>query len=256
MVHGNCVSIGCYAMGDAAIEEIYTLMGAAFALGVRDVPVHAFPFRFDRIDAARAAGRSALGRVLAGTQVRLRCLRTRPPASGDGRGARPLPRGAALLIEPQRCRRERCGGSRGAPSRVQPGCASIRGGGSRVPGRTAASARRHAGVPVAATADVPVPSAPGRRRTRGRHRACARKIAARRVAGPARLPGHAARHPAPPGPRSLSSTAAVLRKSGPSKPTAGTRYTGENRTAPKRARKAWAAAARWASGSRLEPRLR
>jgi murein L,D-transpeptidase YafK len=51
MVHGNCVSIGCYAMGDAAIEEIYTLMGAAFALGVRDIPVHAFPFRFDRIDA-------------------------------------------------------------------------------------------------------------------------------------------------------------------------------------------------------------
>ena len=52
MVHGNCVSIGCYAMGDTAIEEIYTLMSAAFALGVRDVPVHAFPFRFDRIDAA------------------------------------------------------------------------------------------------------------------------------------------------------------------------------------------------------------
>jgi murein L,D-transpeptidase YafK len=50
MVHGNCVSIGCYAMGDAAIEEIYTLMAAAFAQGQRAVPVHAFPFRFDRPD--------------------------------------------------------------------------------------------------------------------------------------------------------------------------------------------------------------
>lgn len=47
MVHGNCVSIGCYAMGDAAIEEIYTLVAAALAHGQRAVPVHAFPFRMD-----------------------------------------------------------------------------------------------------------------------------------------------------------------------------------------------------------------
>ncbi len=50
MVHGSCVSIGCYAMGDAAIEEIYTLMSMAFDAGAREVPVHAFPFRFDRDD--------------------------------------------------------------------------------------------------------------------------------------------------------------------------------------------------------------
>ena len=47
MVHGNCVSIGCYAMGDAAIEEIYTLMAAALANGQTQVPVHIFPFRMD-----------------------------------------------------------------------------------------------------------------------------------------------------------------------------------------------------------------
>ena len=47
MVHGNCVSIGCYAMGDAAIEEIYTLMAAALANGQAQVPVHIFPFRMD-----------------------------------------------------------------------------------------------------------------------------------------------------------------------------------------------------------------
>jgi murein L,D-transpeptidase YafK len=51
MVHGSCVSIGCYAMGDDAIEEIYTLMSAAFDAGQLQVPVHAFPFRFDRDDA-------------------------------------------------------------------------------------------------------------------------------------------------------------------------------------------------------------
>ena len=35
MVHGNCVSIGCYAMGDAAIEEIYTLVAAAHSWTAR-----------------------------------------------------------------------------------------------------------------------------------------------------------------------------------------------------------------------------
>ena len=47
MVHGNCVSIGCYAMGDAQIEQIYTLVAAALRSGQRRVDVHAFPFRFD-----------------------------------------------------------------------------------------------------------------------------------------------------------------------------------------------------------------
>lgn len=46
MVHGSCVSIGCYAMGDAGIEEIYTLLAGALANGQAAAEVHAFPFRF------------------------------------------------------------------------------------------------------------------------------------------------------------------------------------------------------------------
>jgi murein L,D-transpeptidase YafK len=57
MVHGNCVSIGCYAMGDAAIEEIYTLAAAAFAGGQSAFEVHAFPFRLD--DASLQARRDS-----------------------------------------------------------------------------------------------------------------------------------------------------------------------------------------------------
>ncbi|MBN1570235.1 MAG: murein L,D-transpeptidase [Acidobacteria bacterium] len=45
MVHGDCVSIGCYAMTDAGIEEIYTLADAAFRNGQSDFKVHIFPFR-------------------------------------------------------------------------------------------------------------------------------------------------------------------------------------------------------------------
>ena len=45
MVHGNCVSVGCYAMGDAGIEEIYTLIAAALRAGQGAFDVHIFPFR-------------------------------------------------------------------------------------------------------------------------------------------------------------------------------------------------------------------
>ncbi len=48
MVHGSCVSIGCYAMTDDGIEEIYALVEAALKAGQSKVPVHVFPFRFGR----------------------------------------------------------------------------------------------------------------------------------------------------------------------------------------------------------------
>ena len=44
MVHGDCVSIGCYAMTNAGIEEIYTLADAAFRNGQPFFRVHVFPF--------------------------------------------------------------------------------------------------------------------------------------------------------------------------------------------------------------------
>jgi murein L,D-transpeptidase YafK len=45
MVHGNCVSIGCYAMTDAKIEEIYALVEKALKKGQKSVPVHIYPFK-------------------------------------------------------------------------------------------------------------------------------------------------------------------------------------------------------------------
>ena len=45
MVHGDCVSIGCYAMTDPFIEEIYGMVQGAQKGGQREVPVHIFPFR-------------------------------------------------------------------------------------------------------------------------------------------------------------------------------------------------------------------
>lgn len=56
MVHGDCVSIGCYAMTDQGIEEIYTLMSAAFDGGQPFVRVHIFPFPMTDELLARHAG--------------------------------------------------------------------------------------------------------------------------------------------------------------------------------------------------------
>lgn len=45
MVHGAAVSIGCFAMTDSVIEEIYLIVEAALAKGQTEVPVHIYPFR-------------------------------------------------------------------------------------------------------------------------------------------------------------------------------------------------------------------
>lgn len=45
MVHGGCTSIGCYAMTDYYMDEIYTLADAALARGQAAFDVHIFPFR-------------------------------------------------------------------------------------------------------------------------------------------------------------------------------------------------------------------
>lgn len=55
MVHGDCVSIGCFAMTDAGIEEIYTLADAALTSGQRSFPVHIFPFRMTDANMKRHA---------------------------------------------------------------------------------------------------------------------------------------------------------------------------------------------------------
>lgn len=61
MIHGNCVSAGCFAMTDAGIEEIYTVVHSALASGAAAVPVHIFPFRMTNYNFARHAKNKWLG---------------------------------------------------------------------------------------------------------------------------------------------------------------------------------------------------
>jgi murein L,D-transpeptidase YafK len=55
MVHGGCSSIGCYAMTDPSVDDIYRLVAAALRNGQDEVDVHAFPFRMTDINMARHA---------------------------------------------------------------------------------------------------------------------------------------------------------------------------------------------------------
>ena len=45
MVHGGCASIGCYAMTDPVVDEIWRLVTAALKGGQQRFHVHVFPFR-------------------------------------------------------------------------------------------------------------------------------------------------------------------------------------------------------------------
>jgi murein L,D-transpeptidase YafK len=56
MVHGGCRSVGCYAMTDSAMEEIYGLVDEAFTGGQQKVQLQAFPFRMTAQNLARHAG--------------------------------------------------------------------------------------------------------------------------------------------------------------------------------------------------------
>jgi murein L,D-transpeptidase YafK len=55
MVHGGCKSVGCYAMTDYEMEEIYGLVNEAFKGGQDKIQLGAFPFRMTAQNLARHA---------------------------------------------------------------------------------------------------------------------------------------------------------------------------------------------------------
>jgi len=55
MVHGGQASVGCFAMTDPKVEEIYALAEAALRNGQRFFRVHSFPFRMTDGNLARHA---------------------------------------------------------------------------------------------------------------------------------------------------------------------------------------------------------
>lgn len=61
MVHGGCSSIGCYAITDEGVDEVYALLEAALDNGQDAVDVHVYPFELTAIALAEEAGHSWVG---------------------------------------------------------------------------------------------------------------------------------------------------------------------------------------------------
>jgi murein L,D-transpeptidase YafK len=67
MVHGGCASVGCYAMTDAQITEIWRIVTAALDAGQPAFQVQAYPFRMtrDNLDAYQGHSNDPFWRDLA-----------------------------------------------------------------------------------------------------------------------------------------------------------------------------------------------
>ena len=60
MVHGGCGSVGCFAMTNDQIDEIWRLVTAALGHGQKRFQVQVFPFRMSEENLAKYAGHPAL----------------------------------------------------------------------------------------------------------------------------------------------------------------------------------------------------
>ena len=53
MIHGSCLSAGCYAITDAPMDDIYNAVLGAQANGQTSIPIHIYPFRLTNENLAR-----------------------------------------------------------------------------------------------------------------------------------------------------------------------------------------------------------
>jgi murein L,D-transpeptidase YafK len=63
-IHGNCVSIGCMAMTDDQIKELYLIAVEAKAAGQNRIPVHIFPAKMNQAGMKRLAVEAAQNQSL------------------------------------------------------------------------------------------------------------------------------------------------------------------------------------------------
>ncbi|NMO14313.1 L,D-transpeptidase family protein [Pyxidicoccus fallax] len=91
-VHGDCVSIGCIAIENEPIQELYVMVLDTRAKTKRDVPIHIFPRRLD------AEGLKALERGRPATDPRLAFWRSLQPAYTHFEESRLVP---VTSVEPE-----------------------------------------------------------------------------------------------------------------------------------------------------------
>jgi murein L,D-transpeptidase YafK len=105
-VHGGCKTLGCIAVEDDQIKEIYWLAVEARAVGQRNIPIHIFPARLDHEEMDRLAAIFSRDRRMLQFWENLRpgyefFERTRVPPTMqvDGSGRYQISRASAALLE-------------------------------------------------------------------------------------------------------------------------------------------------------------
>ncbi len=86
LIHGKCASIGCFAIQDENVEEVYDAVRAALHNGQSHIPVLSLPFRFAKIR-SKSRRYNEIERVLDRSSARRHTFRPRP-ASPNGVGLR------------------------------------------------------------------------------------------------------------------------------------------------------------------------
>ena len=61
LIHGGCSSVGCYAMTNAVMKELFGIVEKALRAGQKHVPVHVFPFRMTDANLKRHADSEWIG---------------------------------------------------------------------------------------------------------------------------------------------------------------------------------------------------
>ena len=60
-IHGSCVSVGCIAIQDAPVEEVFLIASQARTSGQEFIPVHVFPVKYDVPNSLEYLTRSLAG---------------------------------------------------------------------------------------------------------------------------------------------------------------------------------------------------
>ena len=84
LIHGDCASIGCFAMTNPVNDEIDKLVLRSIEAGQAYVPIHVFPFRMTS-ENFQSLRHPAMARLLAQSQRRLRPFRANAQATAGER---------------------------------------------------------------------------------------------------------------------------------------------------------------------------
>lgn len=130
LIHGKCSSIGCYALRDPDVEEVYELVAAALDAGQPRITVHVYPFEMTRANLDRHGDHEWADfweRLKRGHDLFLR----------DGAPPRTFVCNGEYAFQSRRARKVSLAGNKVCTPLRKPAVSVVAAAGARLPGRSA-----------------------------------------------------------------------------------------------------------------------